>query len=113
MTNPVVLIEQEGFDFILEDTDDDSLICRVEKTDKCITLYGRANDDYSRWAPIMHEMVKSAKPQSTAHYSDEERMLFHPNGSPKKRGYKYFHHVHIVDADIEENISGYQKVNGS
>ena len=77
-----------------ESTDQESLVVRIEQTKDVVTIYGRVNDDYVRWADEMQQLIKAIKPDTTAHFSDEARKKYHPNGSAKGRGYKYFHHVH-------------------
>ena len=70
--------------------------------DGCVTLYGRCMDDYKHFAPLMQELIAKVKPETTAHFTDEERKLYHPNGSAKKRGYKYIHHVHVPGVLTQE-----------
>lgn len=84
--------------------DKDSLICQIEINDKCVTVYGRVNDNHSHWAPEMQKLIDAISPKVGCHRSDEERATFHPKGSPKKIGYKYFHHVHS-DFDLEETLN--------
>lgn len=84
--------------------DPNSLICRIEVVEgQCVTIFGRVNDDPKRWSEEMQKLIKAVSPNTTCHRSDEERARFHPNGSPKKTGYKYFHHVHS-DFDLEETL---------
>lgn len=84
--------------------DINSLICQVEVNDHCVTLYGRVKDNPEKWAGPMQELIKAVSPNTTCHRSDEERARFHPKGSPKKVGYKYFHHVHS-DFDLKETLA--------
>lgn len=74
--------------------DKDNLICQIEVNDHCVTVFGRVNDDPKRWSGPMQDLIKAVNPEVKCHFSDEERAKFHPKGSPKKTGYKYFHHVH-------------------
>lgn len=81
---------------VLESNDTDSLICRIEIVHKkCVTVFGRVADDHERWGGEMEDLVKTINPDVTTHLDDITRKHFHPNGSPKKTGYKYFHHCHI------------------
>lgn len=86
---------------VLESNDTSKLICKVEITDHCVTFYGRCFDDYPRFSEEMQDLIKAVKPDTTAHFSDEERAKFHPDGGPRKNKYKYIHHVHMPGTDIE------------
>jgi hypothetical protein len=58
----------------------------------------------------MQDLIKTVKPDTTAHFSDKERAMYHPNGSAKGRGYRYFHHVHVpgqVTPELIEAIRPY------
>ncbi len=90
MTN-VTNILRTAVDF----EDKEALVCRIEVTDICVTVFGRVNDNPAIWAPRMQDLIKALGPLSTAHKSPSERLKFHPKGSfGKGTGYRYFHHVH-------------------
>lgn len=89
---------------LLISTDDESLICAVEVVpNKCVTLFGRVNENPKYYSQAMQDLVKAIDPEQISH-TDEDRDSFHPFGSPKKSGVKNFHHVHSMH-DITETIA--------
>ena len=91
---------------VLEDDKEDFLVVKVEIMDYGVTIYGRARDG-EMWAKAMAEMIKVINPPVKAHDDEKTRSGYHPNGSPKKRGEYYFHHVHVVGEpeEVMEMIS--------
>lgn len=84
-------------------SDKNSLICEIEVNDQCVTLFGRVRDDNDKFAPQMQDLIKAIDPDTEAHFEQEERDRFHPEGSPKKVGKYYFHHVHSKH-DLKETL---------
>ena len=83
----------------------DTLICRVEIVpDRCVTIFGRVVDDNVRYAPEMQRLLDKVRPGGSAHFSQEDRDLYHPNGGPKKNKERYHHHVHVLGGLTEELI---------
>lgn len=78
----------------------DYLVSKIEILDRACTFFGRVNDDYRKWAPIMQDLIAIVSPDITHHRTLEERAEFHPNGKPKDN-YKYFHHVHFEGDTVE------------
>ena len=90
--------------------DRDYLVCKVEVIPHvCVTLYGRVRDSSSTWAVKMQDLIRRVRPETKAHFSDKERDKYHPQGSPKKTGYWYFHHVHIPGELCSELVEDIQE----
>lgn len=82
----------------IEHHSEDHVINKVEVVEVTpnalvFTYFGR-NIEGGIWPEEMQKVISLIKSDTTAHFSDEERAEFHPNGSPKKNGVRYFHHVH-------------------
>jgi hypothetical protein len=90
---------------VLESTEEDALICRIEIVPKqCVTIFGRVRDSEDKWRTEMDALIATINPEVTAHFDELTRRRFHPKGSPKKTGYKYFHHCHIPWSEAGDTL---------